>query len=194
MSFNSCKMNSSARMLPLTLSRILKYAGDWGLSIFCLSFGLYLETVTPFERYIIPDQTISYPFTFDEKVPPVWLPFIGILLPVLIIILTTFFLYLSVFFRYSRVKYQGKLLSKFHWTQYLHLNILGLFMSVSCCYLTTNILKITCGRLRPDFIDRCKPKSLVIFPIICTGNVRDIFEGRKSFPSGHTSSKNSTHP
>lgn len=43
------------------------------------------------------------------------------------------------------------------------------------------------GRLRPDFISRCVPNpesSLVV----CTGNEKLVKEGRRSFPSGHSSS------
>ena len=183
-------MTSSARMKPLSFFSILKYLVDWILVIFCLSAGFDLESAHPFERYIIPDITISYPFVSHEIVPPVWLPFIVLLIPTAVILLTTFLLYSSISFRqYSPMKHNEIILSKFHWTQYLHLNLLGLFMSVSCCYLTTNILKLLCGRLRPDFLDRCKPISLTTFPIVCTGNIKDIMDGRKSFPSGHTSSK-----
>ena len=41
--------------------------------------------------------------------------------------------------------------------------------------------KNICGRLRPDFLDRCRPMRGV-----CTGNNKVIREGRRSFPSGHS--------
>jgi len=45
-------------------------------------------------------------------------------------------------------------------------------------------LKNRIGRLRPDFLDRCK-FDLVLQE--CTGHGSDIRDGRKSFPSGHSS-------
>ena len=54
--------------------------------------------------------------------------------------------------------------------------------------VVTNILKLSVGRPRPDFISRCKPvsSSWEADPI-CTGAVADFQEGYKSFPSGHAS-------
>ena len=43
-------------------------------------------------------------------------------------------------------------------------------------------IKLTSGRLRPDFLDRCQPINN-----ICTGRSSLVIDGRKSFFSGHTS-------
>ena len=69
-----------------------------------------------------------------------------------------------------------------------------------CAFLNdivTNALKLMVGRLRPDFLDRCKPNytdyppdpetGYVGNPAVCTGSAAEIEEGRKSFPSGHSS-------
>ncbi|KNE60609.1 hypothetical protein AMAG_05988 [Allomyces macrogynus ATCC 38327] len=50
----------------------------------------------------------------------------------------------------------------------------------------TDVTKIVVGRLRPDFLDRCKPveKSGTW---TCAGDADLVRNGRVSFPSGHSS-------
>lgn len=63
---------------------------------------------------------------------------------------------------------------------------LGLGLSLSSAMLATNMIKNIIGRLRPDFLQRCNPITGSVLTV-CTGNARLIAEGRRSFPSGHTS-------
>ncbi|KAI6658991.1 Phosphatidate phosphatase PPAPDC1B [Oopsacas minuta] len=66
--------------------------------------------------------------------------------------------------------------------------ILGITGTLLLNGVTTNILKLTVGRPRPDFISRCQPAySTWKLEPICSGDVSRYEEGYKSFPSGHAS-------
>ncbi|OJT06736.1 Lipid phosphate phosphatase 2, partial [Trametes pubescens] len=66
----------------------------------------------------------------------------------------------------------------------IHHSVLGFYTTGGLTYLLTEFLKNRVGRLRPDFLDRCKwNKELKA----CTGKLDSILDGRRSFPSGHSS-------
>ncbi|KAG9389456.1 PAP2 superfamily [Carpediemonas membranifera] len=60
---------------------------------------------------------------------------------------------------------------------------LSSWLCVSIQYLFASFLKVATGRLRPDFLSRCQWDSTLEE---CTGSPSAIFQGRLSFPSGHS--------
>ncbi|KII87338.1 hypothetical protein PLICRDRAFT_163392 [Plicaturopsis crispa FD-325 SS-3] len=66
----------------------------------------------------------------------------------------------------------------------IHHGILSVWASRGLARLITEFIKNRVGRLRPDFLARCKWDGALN---ACTGKAEDIRDGRRSFPSGHSS-------
>ena len=133
-----------------------------------------LELVEPFERYLVPETLpkYSYPFTTDQSVPTWTLPFLGVFIPLGLIA--------------SVAAFTGA-----GWLE-IRRSIAGLCVSVSLGWAVTNLLKVSIGGYRPDFLYRCWPDGNVAWaspgvPACTPINPRHVTEGRKSFPSGHSS-------
>lgn len=66
-------------------------------------------------------------------------------------------------------------------------SLMGSYLSLYLAGSITNCVKLGVGRPRPDFMSRCFPDGKIIDPMNCKGPMDDVIEGRKSFPSGHSS-------
>ncbi|KAF9477599.1 lipid phosphate phosphatase 1 [Pholiota conissans] len=66
----------------------------------------------------------------------------------------------------------------------IHHGAIGICATRGLTELTTEMLKHSVGRLRPDFLSRCAWDKVLGQ---CTGHLSLIINGRKSFPSGHSS-------
>jgi len=150
--------------------------GDWTTAVILFGVGYWLDkTWLPFERNITPqlhDPNISYPHTpnLQAQVPGPLLWHFCLHLPLLVLTL------LCKFWPHPAVNSANE-----RW-QYLSETLLGLLSSIAVALFFVSLVKVNVGRLRPDFLARCQPSDGV-----CSGDAHDIMEGRKSFPSGHTS-------
>ncbi|KAF9092078.1 hypothetical protein BGX27_001897 [Mortierella sp. AM989] len=177
-------MVSFMRFEKRTKALFLSYGKDWGLVFIVLAAFSYIDTFEPFHRqFSVKDTTIQHPFAKKETVP-VWLAgVLAFILPGALIVLIAIF-------------------KKKSYTD-MHNGLLGLFLAQALVLIVTDSIKITVGRPRPDFLDRCMniydtaaggiPLNLLDDPPNQLSNSSmcqrsDLLkDGFKSFPSGHSS-------
>ncbi|ORZ33449.1 phosphatidic acid phosphatase type 2/haloperoxidase [Catenaria anguillulae PL171] len=130
-----------------------------GTIVACMIGGLILNILPPLKQtHNINNIAIQYPL--EKQTIPEWLAAIlTVFIPFVVILATK---------RQRGIR-----------------PAIGLLMSVGITLFITGALKNLVGELRPDFLDRCKPSPTD--PQICTGDAAEIKEGRRSFPSGHSS-------
>lgn len=116
-----------------------------------------------FERqFLLDDDTISFPHKHNQ-VTSFWNHIVTLFVPIIVFMVVG--------------GLRRSLLE-------IHHGILAVLAAQGLARLTTEFLKHKVGRLRPDFLARCKWDKVIE---ACTGKVQTIVNGRKSFPSGHSS-------
>jgi len=163
-------MNSVVEFLRNMKQRLT----DWIVVLVLAVLFVTLEvSVPPYVRYITPNQVDSLKYPEKSNSVPVWaVPLIGTVLPLLV-----FTAYL-LFWKCEMREY--------------HDLILGIFMNIMLTACLTSALKESIGRPRPDFYKRCFPDGIQILDAqgywkCHPTNESAVREGRKSFPSGHSS-------
>ncbi|KAF9542002.1 hypothetical protein EC957_002506 [Mortierella hygrophila] len=156
------------------------YAFDWIFCVVLLVLFFCLDGVEPFHReFSVEDRAIMYPFEQKETVP-VWalVLIMGVFPAVLMFIV-------SIGIRRS--------------TYDFHNGLLGLLLSVLLSTIFTQVMKVTIGKHRPDFLARCEPmqngapltqdRPLQLWTVaVCTQTDKHTLrDGMRSFPSGHAS-------
>ncbi|KAH9072094.1 lipid phosphate phosphatase 1 [Lactarius deliciosus] len=139
------------------------YVVDWVVVTGLFMLSWLIDTLPVFERDFSPnDPLIQHPHT-SQRIPSDTNNFVTLMVPVA----------LSVFIG----GYRGSV-------HEIHHGLLAACAGKALSLLTTEALKNRVGRLRPDFLARCQWDAS---QHICTGKFDDIIDGRKSFPSGHSS-------
>ena len=170
--------NEKSRMLPGAWEPVhsrTKWTGhvpEWISCLALIALGSWADRQMPFKRELKPqltDPSIAYHHTPAElQQVPTWLLWrISLWLPIAIVTI------LALFFpprAYSAARLR---LASELW--------LGVLSSFALTFFVICQVKVSVGRLRPDFLARCIPRDGE-----CTGDPKIITEGRKSFPSGHS--------
>ncbi|KFH70072.1 hypothetical protein MVEG_04875 [Podila verticillata NRRL 6337] len=168
------------RLRDPTWRRYGSYAFDWILCIVLIAVFLYLDSVDPFHReFSVQNSAIMYSYRLKDSVPTWALIVISVGGPVVLILL--------VGLGIRRSPYD------------VHNGVLGLLVSVLLTTMFTQVIKVTVGKQRPDFLARCIPMlnevkitqdvPLSLWTIdVCTQTDKSILQdGMRSFPSGHAS-------
>ncbi|CAI9754564.1 unnamed protein product [Fraxinus pennsylvanica] len=155
-------------------SKLLRvHMHDWLILLVLATIDAGLNAIEPFHRYVSSDMMtyLKYPLKIPDTVPMWAVPIFAVLLPCVIFLFHYF---------YKRDVYD------------LHYAVLGLLYSVLVTAVVTDSIKDAVGRPRPNFFYRCFPDGVGVYDpldgdVMCTGDMKLVKEGYKSFPSGHSS-------
>ncbi|CAG59782.1 uncharacterized protein GVI51_H00957 [Nakaseomyces glabratus] len=146
------------------------------LIIMVVNYPVYYQE--PFQRqFSLDDRTISHPYAEVERVNDVMLFIYSFIVPALSIFVVW------LLFADPRHRYY-----------LIYVSMLGLIFAWFSCSLFTNFIKNWIGRLRPDFLARCQPRSdlptdryYTIDEVCTTENYDVLLDGFRTTPSGHSS-------
>lgn len=140
-----------------------------GVRVALVILFVCMEKLQPFERKIHPEEMWLYKNPMTASYIPASLLWPIVVFAPLVVIFTVF------------------LLRKPRTILELVQALLAFSLALGLNGLVTDVMKLIVGRPRPDFFFRCFPDGISNPEMHCTGDPAIITEGRKSFPSGHSS-------
>ncbi|XP_031167706.1 phospholipid phosphatase 3 isoform X2 [Sander lucioperca] len=163
------------------------------LDIFCLllamlpSLVLHRTSVRPYQRGLYcSDSSLKYPYK-KSTVPSSVLTSVGLTLPAVSIVI-------GECFRIHQLHEGTKSFVGNPYVAALYKQMGVFLFGCAVSQSFTDIAKVSVGRMRPHFLDVCKPDFSTINCSLgyitnytCTGTESDVQEARKSFFSGHAS-------
>ncbi|KAM6963233.1 phospholipid phosphatase 3 isoform 2-T2 [Aplochiton taeniatus] len=164
-----------------------------GMDLFCLllvmlpSLVLHHSSVRPYQRgFYCSDSSLRYSFK-NSTVPSSVLTAVGLTLPTVSIVIGE--VYRIHYLREGTKSFVG---NPYVAALYRQVGVFIFGCAVSQSF--TDIAKVSVGRMRPHFLDVCRPdfstidcSAGYITEYNCTGNPSKVQEARKSFFSGHAS-------
>ncbi|XP_036437478.1 phospholipid phosphatase 3 isoform X2 [Colossoma macropomum] len=178
---NSSSINKSKRKLLIALDILCL------ILVMLPSMVLHKSTVQPYQRgFYCADDSIRYAYK-RSTVPSSVLMAVGLLLPLTSIVIGECY----------RIHYLKQGTQSFVGNPYVSALYRQVGVFIFGCAVSqsfTDIAKVSVGRMRPHFLDVCKPDysrincSLgYITEYVCLGDPSKVQEARKSFFSGHAS-------
>jgi diacylglycerol diphosphate phosphatase/phosphatidate phosphatase len=160
------------------------YILDWFVYVVILvAFVIYGSVVPPrFHEFLVDDSNLMYSYKVEEEtaIQIPMLLFISVGIPMVLIL--------------ACAAFNRTTLSTIRMLWDIHIGLLTLLGAMATQLTITCVLKNICGLPRPDLISRCVPDleidepSLLSTVEICSNmNLQIVFEGFRSFPSGHLS-------
>lgn len=131
-------MASADPLRPSNLQLAISYAPDWILTLLTAGLLQLINNVYGFRReFSLTDTSLQHTHALEERISVSFLGVLAFVIPVILMGAVSLGVSRSV------------------WD--FHAGFLGIVVTHALTLTATTIIKVTVGRPRPDFIDRCQP-------------------------------------